>query len=231
MMFPKIVPIFFKTILDTAMKRFFREFDSSFCKNEDGQYVFSNSMSESSLEKLFIGYVTDELSSMIGNYSESRPEFIMVIGSCVPGQNIMLHQLKDDAKLTKLTDVVPDLRYFLRETDIKLNIRMFNSVFESIFSKFMKKKPKAWRNVFFIRHSMIDCNTLLDILRKRYGSLVENPSKPKDAEAKSCIFTLNDDIYKKVHRNREKMNGISSELEPIYDEICHFVDSCINGDF
>lgn len=225
---PKINLIYYKKILDACMSRFFDDYGSEFSRNSDGEYVFSGSLSESTMRSVFRKYVEEETGKYVVDFRESSPEFLFVLGSCFPGENVLLETEMRAPKLRKLVKIIPDVTYFLKETDIRLDMRMMNSVFHHIFEKFMKERKKTWENVFFIKHRKIDSYVLYRFFKKRFGSMVVNIKKKHGLGEDNVIKSVNESMdrccpFKDDYIER----GVFEKIE---DEVMQYVDSCINGE-
>ena len=166
---PKVNVLYYMDVIDKCMARFFVEHDSEFYKNDDGEYVYSNRFTTSSLSKIFLGYVKDEIKKYIVDFSYSSPEFFFIVGSCFPGENVLLQVGGKAPKLRKLVEIIPDVTYFLKESDISVDMRTFNSVFDHIFTKMMNKNGKTWSNVFFVKHRKIDSYILYLYFKKFFA--------------------------------------------------------------
>lgn len=225
---PKINLIYYKNILDGCVVRFMDEHNSDFTKGEDGRYVFSGGISESELKRIFLSYVKDEISKYVKEYKESSPEFLFVIGSCYPGDNKLLSFGGKAPKLRKLIEIIPDITYFLKEQDIELDMRMVNSVFYSIFSKFMKEKRKTWKNVFFIKHRKIDCYMIYRFFKRKFGKMVVNLHKKMNLGEDRAIFTINEKIDKICPFKDDYIErGFFKDEE---NEVYQYIDTCLSGD-
>ena len=221
--FPRINVLYFKNLIDRCFVRFFHEYSDSFVKQEDETYLFASPLTHSSLKQIFDWYFRDELTKYVVEYSESNPEFLFIIGSCIPSENFVLNFVNPNEKLLKIINVTPDLRYFLKEDDISVDMRLFNDVFEEMFSGFMRKKP--YRNVFFLRHNSLDCYFLFKTIKQIYGSLVVNLHKKNNLGDDRCIYSINEEIDKICNRKLEILK--SNEILPIKEEIYRYIDSLI----
>lgn len=226
---PKVNVLYYMDVIDKCMSRFFVEHDSEFYKNEDGEYVYSNRFTTSSLSKIFLGYVKDEIKKYIVDFSYSSPEFFFIVGSCFPGENVLLQVGGKAPKLRKLVEIIPDVTYFLKESDISVDMRTFNSVFDHIFTKMMNKNGKTWSNVFFVKHRKIDSYILYLYFKKFFGSMVVNLNKKHNIGKNKVIFSINNEIDKICPFKEDYVrNGTFREIE---NEVYQYVDTCLNGDF
>ena len=225
---PRINLLYYKSIVDRCISRFIEEHDSDFTRQENGEYVFSNGVSEQTLKKIFLGYVKDELGQIVSGYKNSSPEFYFILGSCFPGENILLEFGGRAPKLRKLIEIIPDVTYFLKESDIRMDMRMVNSALDGIFSKFMKEKRKTWPNVFFLRHRKVDCYMLYRFIKNTYGSMAVNVGKRFYSGGDRAIFSINDDIDKICPFKDDYIKrGFFKNIE---NEVYQYIDTCLNGD-
>lgn len=225
---PRINLLYYKNLLDKCFLRFFEEFNADFNKT-DGGYVFSNKISQVTIKKTFVKYLKDELKNFIPEFKEAAPEYLFIIGSCIPGDNILLNSFGEDEyfpqKFRKILETVPDVKYYLKESDIHIDIRMFNAVFEDIFLDFLNRKVSVARNVFFIRHNRLDCYMMYKTIKQRFGSLTVNLHKKFFTSDDRCIHSVNENIDMYSHRKLEILR--SEEMRPYRDEIYRYMDNCI----
>jgi len=239
--------IYYKDILDLCFKRFFSEQNNMFKKNDDESYVYIGNQSKTNLEKLFSGYIRDILVDLFEkNGAPAFFQYYFIIGGCFPGNNILLDTLgKNDrnemyfpAKFRKMIENFPDMKYFLTETDINIDMRMFNNVFENIFNhlfsnriktikKWFGKNTEYLNNIFFIKHSKFDCYFLFKTIKQKYGSLCVNLHKKFNMASNMCIWSVNEKID---DYSRSKLECLNSESTDIYkNEILKFMEDCLNG--
>lgn len=225
---PRYNVLYFKNIIDRCFARFFEDYSESFVKSAseyDDRYVFSSSMSQSALTDVFSAYFNEELSKFVSEYSEVKPEFFFIVGSCVPIDNFALDFVNATSKLRKLVEEVPDIRYFLAEQDISVDVRLFNDVFETIFISYMKNR---WaRNVFFIRSCRLDCYFTYKLLKQRYGSMVVNLYKKNSLGLDRCICSVNEKIDDFCGRKLELLKSV--EIAPLRDELYSYIDKLMEN--
>ena len=159
----------------------------------------------------------------------SGMDFFFVIGSCCPGENVLLNHLEPGNKLKRLIDTNPDIRYFLVEDDIRLDMRLFNSVFERIFVKFMSEKRKTWKNVFFIRHRNLDCYFLYKLFKRHFGSMVVNLHKKTQMGADRCIYSVNEELDARCHNKLDVLRG--NDVAAMDCEVFRYIQLCLNEVF
>jgi len=228
MKFPVYNALYYKNVVDAAFQRFFLEFNSDFVKSDDGEFVFSGRFSSKSLEKKLGLYIKDELKKYVGKYSDSNPEFFIVIGSCVPGENFILDKIGDGESqkhMKTLVEIIPDIRYFLKEQDISLDLRLFNSIFEEIFLDYMSGRKTLGKHVIFLRHRNLDCYFTYKILKKRYGSMLVNAHKKFNIGDDKCIISINEKIDNLCRKKTEILNG--DDISSMREEVYRFIDEKI----
>ena len=102
----------------------------------------------------------DELLKHIKPISILEPNFYFIIGACEPSKNILL-QFKDDKyfpeKLNKIINSEFQLKYILKEKDIKIDLVRFNEMAIDLFNKLFTNERylqrllgKEHRNVIFV---------------------------------------------------------------------------------
>ena len=220
---PRYNVLYFKNIIDRCFSRFFVEYSDSFAKttSECGdRYVFSSGMSQSALTAVFSSYFDEELSRFVSKYSEVKPEYFLIIGSCIPIDNFALDFVNGSSKLRKLVETAPDIRYFLKEEDISVDERLFNDVFETIFASHMGKRKQ--RNVFFVRSCRLDCYFTYKLLKQRYGSMVVNLHKKNSLGSDRCIYSVNERIDEFCGKKLELLK--SNEIIPLREELYSYID-------
>ena len=228
--YPVYRVLYYKTVLDRCLARFFEDFNDRFVRSDDGAFVFSGKISFKMLEKTFEAYMRTELERYVPIFSASQPEFLIVIGSCTPGDNFVLEKIADgdsQRKLKKLIDIAPDIRYFLLESDISLDMRLFNSVFDKIFVDYMSGKRTLGKHVIFLRHGRLDCYFVHKLLRRRYRTMLVDIRKemsPKDR----CILSVNEKIDDMCNRKRELLGG--DDVSRMSDEMYRFLDERLDMD-
>ena len=225
---PRYNVLYFKNIIDRCFSRFFAEYSDSFAKTTsecDDRYVFSSKMSQSSLTGVFSSYFDEELSRFTSKYSETKPEFFFIVGSCIPMDNFALDFINGSSRLRKLVENVPDIRYLLKEEDISVDVRLFNDVFETIFSSHMRKRWQ--RNVFFVRSCRLDCYFTYKLLKQRYGSMVVNLHKKNSLGSDRCIYSVNERIDDCCGRKLELLR--SDEITPLKEELYSYIDRLLEN--
>lgn len=234
---PRLHLLYFKALLDKCFIRFFDDFNNSFSVINN-QYVFSKDPGKTQLKKIFKAYLAEELKCVIRPYSIIKPEYFIIIGSCQPKDNILLNYKEAyfPEKLNKLINSDFQLKYLLKEKDIKLDLIRFNSIFIDIFNELFSKQDKLlkllgskdYKNVFFIQHNKIDCYSMFKLIKFIYGkSNCWNIHKEKFYNIKSPIIAINELIDKYIH-NKNKITK-SNEFKYIIEEVKQFIDEKILG--
>lgn len=154
---PKFNLLYYKHLVDISVYNFLDLFESSFIKDKKtGTYVMSEALSYSKLKTIFFELVLSELKNIIEKYDPCSPKYFIIINGCIPKDNL-LYKLKNSqyfpAKLSKLIES-SNIKYFIKEKGIKVNIEMFNDIFADIFNMFFKNikhlGKEYKKNVFFV---------------------------------------------------------------------------------
>lgn len=233
-MIPKLKLLYYKNILDVCFQRFFSDFNDDF-KNVDGIYVYKNNLSQTKLKSIFKTYIVEELKKYVTPNSITSGDYYFIIGSCLPKNNILL-SYKDGyfpAKLDKLINCNYNIKYFLKEKGIKIDLVAFNTLVDEIFIEFFKTPQKIqkyfgqdYTNIFFIQHSRFDCITLYRAVKYIYGKPnTVNLYKEFLVGAKIVIYSINEYIDKYVHNLKVMTN--SPEYKLIVKEVEQYIDACI----
>ncbi len=235
---PKINLIYYKNILDNVFARFFEDFNDSFSKIND-QYVFSGRISRTALKKKLTSYFIEELSPLVEDYDVLKPNFYFVIGSCFPCDNMLLSHVPENSRfLEKIRMFVtqhPNIKYAMKENDIRIDDEMFNCVFEDIFNKFFNDKKEVLKafgkkktNLRFIRYNNLDCYSTYRIVKDIFGKInIVNLHKKNIDNMKDVIRSLNEIIGSHVLKKKEICR--SPELEMIRGEIREYMENCMAG--
>ena len=155
---PKIKLLYYKNLLDRCFARFFNDFNDDFIQ-QNGVYVFNASWSVFHFKKIFREYLCTELRKFIKPNAVIGADYYFIIGSCIPKDNILLDIQSGyfPEKLRKIIMSDYNIKYFLREKDIKIDLVFFNTMLEELFLEFFKNQWKVSRyvgdkytNLFFI---------------------------------------------------------------------------------
>ena len=224
----KLNLIYYKCLLDIAVEELVHKHEDFFTKC-NGRYVLGLSISKAKLQaelEKCINTTVDEVTSAFCG----KDDVLVVIGSCWPKDNLLL-EFKDSkyfpAKLQKLLDTKPALKWLLAEKDIDIGIDLLNELLVNLFNKrFCKKEPKraaAKQKVIYLSHSRLDCYMLFKTLKWAYGSSnCCNIWKEKLASRKPCLVAVNDLISKYIH-NKSMMNK-SAKFKQYAHEVKDFID-------
>ena len=238
---PRIRAIYFKQLADRAFQRFLSERNGDFTKLErDGGtlYVYSGTKSRNSLRSMFREWILSDLFSLFPEFDIERPVYNFVLGSCIPRENALLRCVRGNSYfpevLRKILSSGKDIRYYPVERDIKIDLDLFNSVLEDVFiDLFDRKRAKKFlgtrfRNVFFLRHPVLDCYMVFKVLRFSYGrNSVENVVKTEGMKVDVGLRSLNERIDENVSG---KIPFLKSEsMAPVRDEVMDFVRGCLEG--
>ena len=121
--------IYYKSIVDTAIEQFVSHFENAFEKT-GGKYVLGLNMTKHRLYTVLCQCVDTAIESILAQYG--RKDICIVIGSCYPKDNLLL-EYKDIDYFPKKLEVLlhnrPALKWLMRETDIDIDIDLFNEVF------------------------------------------------------------------------------------------------------
>ena len=231
---PKFHLLYFKCLLDIAFSKFFDIYGDAFIK-QDNRYVLAKSFTANQLAKTFEHLVIDELRNIITAYDVMKPTYFVIIGACMPKDNILLKFNSNSAFPSKLNRIVNSeysVKYLLKEKDISIDAVKFNDACIMAFNKFFCKDLVAKhfgkefkKNVLFITHKSADCYVMFKLLKSIFGKAnCINMKTEKYADIKSPITSINDliDNYAQFG-NLNK----SSELIAIKDEIKTYIRSKI----
>lgn len=234
MLFPKFNLLYYKALIDKCFIRFFDEYNDLFIKNES-TYILANNINKSKIKQLFKNYIFDELKLYIKPYSIIEPNYYFIIGACLPKNNLLLKYKTKyfPNKLSKLIDSEFQIQYFLKEHDIKLDLVKFNQIILDIFQDFFGNQQKIakilksndYSNVFFIRHSKLDCYSMFKLLKYIFGkNNCVNIYKEKfqNIYSPSPIVSINDLIDKYIN-NKIAMNK-SQEFKQIILELKMYIE-------
>lgn len=222
---PKFKLLYFKSLLDIAFIRFFDDYNDQF-QNINGQYILSKDLSIFKLIKIFKKYITDILLEITEQYDILHPTYYLIIGGCMPKNNILL-SYKDSKyfpkKLDKFIQSDYNVKYLLKEKDIKIDIIRFNNVCLDVFDSFFSKKQldTAHKNIIFIQHKYLDCYVLFKVIKKILGrSNCINFFEEKFKDIHSPLIAINDLIDRYI--NKSLLNK-SQQLTKILNEIKQYI--------
>lgn len=234
---PKINLLYYKNILDKCFIRFFSDFNDKFTKSGD-DYIYTNNTSKTKLKRIFIQYVVSEIKQYIKPNSITNQNFYFIIGGCLPKNNILL-EVSDSyfpEKLKKIIYSDYQLKYILKEKDIKLDLILFNDIVDNIFLMLFKNRTSVikyfgndYSNLFFIRHDRLSCYSMFKTLKFIFGGgSCVNIYKDQFVGIKTPIIAIND-LIDKYSNNKQKLNTLL-EFKNILCEIKQFVNVCLKFD-
>ena len=227
----KLHAIFHKNVLDMCFLRFFEEYGDSFSRGDDGTYIFSSRASESSLEKKFSLYFKEAVSGLVPEYTESGRDFLIVIGSCYPADNILLKNSTGGVFPARLRSAIaskPEIKFVLKEKDIKIDLGMFNSLSENVFnSLFRKSDPFGRGNAFLVKNRSLDSYSVFKILKWEYGAKVRNLPKDRNLGDARCVSEINDAVDKYSRGKTEILRSVFSS--PVGGEVIQYVRRMVNA--
>lgn len=226
---PKFYLIYFKCLLDLALAQFFEVFNNQFQK-VDGRYVLSSSMSKQKMASVLKKLVIQELRKIVSKHDKLHPEYYLVIGSCMPEDNLLL-EFRDSKRFPEKLDLLvkSKLKYLLREKDIDIDIQMFNCICTELTNKMLcdnllaKSLGQQYKNVIFVQHKRLDCYSMFKVLKHIYGksSCVNVYKELKLDSKKQPLAAVNELVDK--HVSKAAMNK-SVELMKIEVEVKQYVD-------
>lgn len=233
---PKINLLYFKAVLDAVFVRFFDLYNNSFT-NIDGNYYLKEEVPYSRLVKIFRELAVDELKKHINKFNILSPHYYVIIGACMPKDNILL-KYKDSGyfpeKLDKLLKADYQLKYSLREKDIKLDMLKFNEVCVKVFNEFFSGKNKVERyfgkeyvrNLVFVQHKHLDCYSLFKMIKFMYGRTnCRNLYEERFKECMCPLIAVNDLIDRYVH-NKTALNK-DVDFKQYVEEVKRFLKASL----
>ena len=234
---PKINVLYYKHILDKSFQRFFNDYNDSFVKS-NGEYVFSKLIAKNKLIKIFRKYIVDEIKGHITEYSISDLNYYIIIGSCFPKDNILLKYKQDNyipEKIFNIIEKYPNIRYFLKETDIHVDLMLFNDVFENVFEYLRERKNilkefgKNTTNLYMMWNDRLDCKMMYETIRHIFGKVNVVNLHKKNKITDSVINSLNENIDKYVHGKHSLIDSDMMEMDrdEIRQNITNFMNSMV----
>ena len=223
--------IYFKNVVDLCLVKFFDDYNESFYKNDLGEYVLGESFTKTKLRDVLLLYASHFLEEETEPYDMFKPSYTVVIGSCSPAESILFTS-RDKAfpeKLEKLIVENPDIKYLIKEKDIKIDISMLNFAAESVFNdlfagkksdvkKLLVKRP----NTIFIKHNALDCYSMFKTVKWVLGKSACVSLHKKFKGCKSCIVAVNDLVADSI-KDKSKLNG-SIYYKKVAAEVKQFLE-------
>lgn len=225
---PKFYLLYFKSLLDIAFIKFFQSCNDAFMK-VGNEYVLSKAISKSKLKSMFRQTVVDVLKEVVEKQDMLHPKHYLIIGACMPKDNLMLSVCKCEFPAKdRLLNAKYQVKYILKEQDIKIDNVLFNQVCIDVFNDFFVKNGcrkwlgKEYSNVEFIVHKQLDCYTVFKVLKHLIGrSNCINLHKDKFKEIKSPIVAVND-LIDKYATDKLQLNK-SAEFKTATEEIKQYL--------
>jgi len=231
---PKFKLLYFKNLLDIAFNKFFDLYNNDFIKDGTA-YVLAKKFNTLQLTKIFNSLLTSCLVGKIEQYDILKPTYTIIIGECMPKNNILL-KVNDASrfpnKLKKIISSDFSVKYALREKDICLDILKFNEVCENAFKTFFSNNgitkyfgKEYKKNLMFIQHSQLDAYTLFKTLKHILGKAnCINLHDQSFNVAQMPLVSINEMIDK--YSNKNALNKYS-EFDTIVNEIQTYIKESI----
>ena len=226
--------LYFKNLIDLAFVKFCEDFNDSFQKNEKDQYVLSKNFSETKITQEFKKNIIAVLNETTVKYDRFNPTYYIIIGACLPKDNMLLKFKKPNYfpnKLEKLINADYQIKYLLKEKDIKIDIIQFNNICNSLFNAFFSQKKIKFSksdvrdNILFVQHKNLDCYTIFKYIKHEFGkSNCINMHKEKFKDVATPIVAINDLIDRYV--NKTAMNT-SSQMKIASKELIQYLNERI----
>jgi hypothetical protein len=197
--------------------------------------VLSSSLNRTKLKK----YICQSLKQIISNISlslDDTSDKIIIIGACYPINNILL-SLNDNIilpkKLHNFLNTKQHIKYILKESDILIDIDIFNSIVMEIFNECFsndnicnKLFGEYSKNIIFITHNKLDCYMVFKAIKWIYGqSNCVNVWKNTLNSPCNNIVALNDLISKYV--NNKRMLNSNMQFKIYVNEIKQYLQEKI----
>ena len=230
MRLPRFHLLYFKDLLDLAFIQFFDKFNDKFVRIGD-EYHLGESISLQNIEKCFRNTIDLTLKRLVVPYDTlNSPDFYFIIGACQPKDNYLLKFRRSDfpKKLNALISSKLQLKYILKEKDIKIDTIKFNEACCNIFNHyFLGQSQIKERNLVFLAHKNLDCYSMLKMLKFMFGKAnCVNMKKEHFSQTNSPIVAINDLIDKNIHCKAEANKD--PKFKKIFKEIQQYVDAFLN---
>lgn len=128
------------------------------------------------------------------------------------------------AKLDKLVNSDLQIKYIIKEKDIRIDFAKFNKICLEVFEQFFtnKLRLKNLDNLLFLQHKNLDCYSLFKAIKYSYGkSACINLHKEMYSNVKPPIIAINDLICQYSHKNElQKLK----EFKQATNEVKQFID-------
>lgn len=127
-------------------------------------------------------------------------------------------------KLDKLVNSDLQIKYLIKEKDIRIDFAKFNKICLEVFEQFFtnKLKLKNLDNLLFLQHKNLDCYSLFKAIKYSYGkNACINLHKEMYSNIKPSIIAINDLICQYSHKNElQKLK----EFKHATNEVKQFID-------
>lgn len=180
--------------------------------------------------------VSEQLSQIVEKFELTAPKYFFIVGCCCPAENILRSFIPAGTcpeKLKLMLERFPEIKYVVRETDIEIDQCEFNRVFDDVFNDFFINPDKSLklfcpnrRNVFFIRHRLLDCDIISKILRHVFGKAnCVNISSPASRKTKTVV-ALNE-LIEQLVVDKNILN-MYEPFKTAVSEIRQYAMECMN---
>lgn len=227
---PKFKLLYFKNLLDVAFNKFFEFYEDAFIKQDD-IYILASNFSKQKIAKIFKAIVIDELKHLVVKYDPSSPQYLIIIGACMPADNLLLkYNNAFPNKLHKLISSKYHLKYVLKEDDIKIDTIKFNEACIEVFNSFFIKNcvekvlgKEHNKSIMFIQHNRLDCYSMFKTVKSILGKAnCTNVYEKYYSDVASPIVAINDLIDKYASKtaanNDEEFKNILVEIKTYIKE-------------
>ena len=230
---PKLNLIYYKALADKCFERFCSENNSSFSK-VGNEYVLAEAMTKAKLKKTLKLYLADELIHLMSKDGSSKLDWLLVIGGCMPKDSLLLKCRSSGDVFPKKLDSILNadfqIKYFLREHDIKVDLVQLNEVIAELFNDlFLSRRAvirmlgEAGRKVMFVQHQHLDCYIMFKAIKSLYGRTnCCNLYKERFRSSSGCLVAVND-IVDRCIKGRQQLNSMP-EFKKAIKEVKQFID-------
>ena len=203
----KLDLIYYRNILDVALKTFFDANEDFFAK-EDNRYVFSANVSKQRFKKIFCNCISSAFDSITNSANIDKNDIIVVIDECYP-KNLILNKYQDSSNdILDFIQNKPEIKWTLVENDIAFDIELMNSITIDFFNRCFLGKismSKAISNkTIFLAHSNLDCYMLFKIVKWAYGK--SNCYNLWNSFNGQCFLKSIDDLISQKSQNKTLLN-------------------------
>lgn len=191
--------------------------------------MLSKAISKSKLKTMFKQTAVDVLKEVVEKQDLLHLKHYLIIGACMPKDNLVLSICKCEFPAKdKLLNAKYQVKYLLKEQDIKIDNVLFNQVCIDVFNDFFAKNGckkwlgKEYSNVEFIVHKQLDCYAMFKVLKHLIGcSNCINLHQEKFKDIKSPIVAVNDLIDK--HATDKHLLNKSAAFKVATEEIRQYL--------